>query len=131
MDEDFNTLVMECNNCHLRFRASELKMDPMKNVLVCTNCLAFPGSKVIIIKDENSDRKKKVQIVPERKMQQVVQKQPVKNTMVAPPPASGRPGVPPGYSAFACNICKYEFTRKDSWQGTCPYCSKNTVRKLK
>ncbi|MBI2662132.1 hypothetical protein HYX11_01595 [Candidatus Woesearchaeota archaeon] len=131
MDEDFNALVMECNNCHLKFRANELKMDKMKNMLVCSNCLAFPGSKVIIIKDEAAPRAKKVQIVPERKVQQAVQKQPVKNEMAAPPSASGRLGVPPGYQAFACTVCRYEFTRKAGWRGSCPYCSKNTVRSLK
>src|SRR3989338_3850647 len=72
MDEDFNRLVMQCNNCNLKFSASELKIDPKRNALVCSNCLAFPGSKVMIIKDNSASVKKKAESKPQFAPQQTI-----------------------------------------------------------
>ncbi len=130
MDEDFNSLVMECNNCHLKFRATELKIDPLKNALVCSNCLAFPGSKVMIIKDDSIRKKRpevKTEIIPERKP--ITQAKPLLQNKTEQ--KKDMDEIPEGYKAFKCSHCNYKFTRKNNWQGNCPYCAKNTAKPLK
>ena len=59
MDEDFNQLVMECNNCHLQFYAAELKTNAATNTLMCRNCLQAPGSRINVLKDRPLAQKKK------------------------------------------------------------------------
>jgi Zn finger protein HypA/HybF involved in hydrogenase expression len=139
MDEDFNHLVMQCNNCNLKFNANELKIDPTKNALVCSNCLAFPGSKVMIIKDSPASPKKKTEsrissvvtpsqsLRPQQKMN-LTSKTSVKNTVDQHKDIEN---IPAGYKKFKCQHCNYAFFRKEAWQGTCPYCSRNTVKSAK
>lgn len=65
MEESFDKIVMECNNCHLTFHAHELKVDPINDFLVCVNCFSNPGSKIMAL-DRRSYLKKKMTNVPER-----------------------------------------------------------------
>jgi len=138
MDEDFNRLVMQCNNCNLKFSASELKIDPKRNALVCSNCLAFPGSKVMIIKDNSASIKKKAESKPQFTPQQTIKLS--QKTTFAPKSNSIKntaeqhkeiEHIPAGYKKFKCTHCNYAFFRKEAWQGNCPYCSRNTAKSVK
>lgn len=52
MGNEFNKLEMECSKCHLKFFASQLKLDPKTDLMVCTNCSKTLGlGKTMIIKD--------------------------------------------------------------------------------
>ncbi len=113
MDEDFNHLVMECNNCGLQFYASQLRTNPMTNSLMCVNCLQAPGSKLNVIKDR--PLAKKPHTIPIIKQALPTQKK--------------GPQAPEGYAFFECTHCSYVFKRKDDFNGICPYCSKQTVRR--
>ncbi len=138
MDEDFNRLVMQCNNCNLKFNANELKIDPKRNALVCSNCLAFPGSKVMIIKDNNASTSKrkpepKPQFAPKptiplTQKSTLASKPAVKNTTDHHKEIEN---IPAGSKKFKCTHCNYTFFRKEAWQGNCPYCSRNTVKSAK
>ncbi len=138
MDEDFNRLVMQCNNCNLEFNASELKIDPKKNALVCSNCLAFPGSKVMIIKDNPATPKRRPESKPQFTSQPTVKL--AQKTTLAPKSSSVKntseqhkeiENIPSGYKKFKCTHCHYAFFRKEAWQGNCPYCSRNTAKSVK
>ena len=111
MDEDFNHLVMECNNCHLQFYASELRTDAASDSLMCVNCLTSPGSKLQVIKDRA--------LKPKKVSAPVLQ---------VPQAAAVRQQVDDGYTAYECTACSYAFRRKTGFTGLCPYCNKKTVR---
>ena len=116
MDEDYNELEMQCNNCQLKFYATDLQMHPERNELVCSNCITL-GGRVVVLKDKPLERRKK----------------PLEPETIIPsgPPSSIFPGLPAGYAAFKCDACRYVFNRKTNFGGVCPYCSKKTVRMLK
>ena len=138
MDEDFNRLVIQCNNCNLKFNANELKIDPAKNALVCSNCLAFPGSKVMIIKDNAVAPKRKPEPKPQFTPQPTQKFAQKTTTLNSKPLVKNTTGgskeienIPTGYKKFKCTHCNYAFFRKETWQGTCPYCSRSTVKSAK
>src|SRR3989338_8016206 len=54
MEESFDKMVMECNNCHLTFHVYELKIDPVNDYLICINCFSYPGSKIRAIERKPS-----------------------------------------------------------------------------
>ena len=112
MDQNFEDVVMECNNCHLEFYASTLRTDETSNLLMCVNCLSLPGSKINILHDRP------------------VQKNRVK-VKEAPLPFKSEPAqkatVPSDYSSYRCGSCQYEFRRKNGFAGNCPYCSKKGI----
>ena len=117
MDEDYNELEMQCNNCLLKFYATDLQMHPERNELVCSNCITM-GGRVTILKDKPLE--------PRRKPFD-------QETIIPLPsrPSSPFPGLPEGYAAFKCDACRYVFNRRTNFGGVCPYCSKKTVRMLK
>ena len=117
MDEDFDQLEMECNNCHLKFYAGDLQVHPEKNELICSNCISFGGGKVTVLKDKP---------LPKRKIPP-----PEASLPSAAPVSRSYPGLPPGYAPFKCDACRYVFSRKTDFNGVCPYCSKKSVRMLK
>ncbi len=118
MDESFSDLIMDCNNCHLRFYATELKLDSMSNMLMCVNCLSFPQSRIKILKDKPLERKA-APVLERSSMPKIVPRKEDRMTEV-----------PRGYTQFKCNTCQYNFQRKTGWQGNCPYCAKNTLKVL-
>ncbi len=111
MDQKFEDVVMECNNCHLEFYASTLQTDIQTNLLMCVNCLSLPGSKINILKDR-----------PVQKNRVKVKEAPVslkKEQSVST--------VASDFSPYRCGSCRYEFQRKKGFSGLCPYCSKKSV----
>ena len=138
MDEDFNELMMDCTNCHLKFVATELKLDQTGDSLVCSNCFVMPGSKLEIL---NQPKKRAVSKVfesrfPERPEPRLT---PKPSQPLAPQPTrtlrlgdAAHLSVPVGHKGYKCEHCRYEFSRKLSWKGNCPYCSKvGTLKTLK
>ncbi len=110
MDQKFEDVVMECNNCHLEFYASTLQTDIQTNLLMCVNCLSLPGSKINILKDRP------------------VQKNRVKvKESVSPKIEKTKVVVASEFSPYRCGSCRYEFQRKKGFSGLCPYCSKKSV----
>lgn len=107
MDQDFDDLVMECNNCHLGFSAATLHTDSQTNLLMCVNCLSLPGSKINVLKDRPV-KKNKVEVKE------------------APIPTK-REEASSDFSLYRCASCRYEFRRKGGFSGSCPYCAKNSV----
>ncbi len=120
MDEDFEQLVMECQNCHLKFYAKELRVDPQSNVLKCTNCLSFPEGKVHIIREKPLPQKKARIERPKPAISQVLPKK-----------KDEFPNLPPGYTAYRCIGCHYTFKRKGEFKSNCPYCSRREFEVLK
>ncbi len=118
MDESFSDLIMDCNNCRLRFYATELKLDPASNTLVCVNCFTFPQSKIKILKDKPIERKA-VPAFDKPVMPKIVPRKEDRLTEI-----------PKGYTSYKCNTCQYTFQRKSAWQGNCPYCAKNNIKVL-
>ncbi|MEK6900829.1 MAG: hypothetical protein AABX37_00635 [Nanoarchaeota archaeon] len=118
MDEDFDQLEMECNNCHLRFFAPDLKLHPLRHELMCRNCLQFDGSKVNILRDRPLLKR------PKNDEPLVIQ---------APQEsAQSSFGLSSGYQVYLCESCQYVFKRHiDKFNGVCPYCSKKNVRMMK
>ncbi|MBM3199665.1 hypothetical protein FJZ53_01920 [Candidatus Woesearchaeota archaeon] len=65
--KEFNKVVMECSKCKLKFYASQLKLDPQTNMMVCTNCYNFTAKnpkksgniKMTVIKDRHPVRHSK------------------------------------------------------------------------
>ncbi|HLC81487.1 MAG TPA: hypothetical protein VJH68_02415 [Candidatus Nanoarchaeia archaeon] len=121
MDQQFKGLVMECNNCRLQFYASQLQVDPESDLMMCVNCLKIPGSSINILKDRPL---KGIQPEPEEtplpRLQVVSKKRPLRAIQV-----------PPGHSLFHCEKCRYEFSRRSSFSGSCPYCSEGRLRLLR
>lgn len=112
MDQNFEDVVMECNNCHLEFYASTLRTDEVSNLLMCVNCLSLPGSKLNILKDRPVQRNRvkfKEALLPVKSEQ------------------TQKDGVQPDYNSYRCGSCRYEFRRKNGFIGPCPYCSKKGV----
>src|SRR3989344_8853755 len=101
MDPQFKELVMGCNNCHLQFYASQLSVDPESNLMMCVNCLNIPGSLINILKDRplKSNQQQSAEL-PLPRLQVVYKKDPI-----------CKMEVPPGYSLFHCEKCRYEFRR--------------------
>ena len=120
MDPQFKELVMECNNCHLQFYASQLSVDSVSNLMMCVNCLNIPVSSINILKDRPLKSSEQPVELPLPRLQVVSKKAPLRKMEV-----------PPGYSLFHCEKCRYEFRRKSNFFGTCPYCSKGTLRLLR
>ncbi len=123
MDEDFSQLAMECSNCHLSFYATELRVDLATDLLKCTNCRAFPGGKVQLIRKEPPLQKKSTNaylMVGEQK-----------TTTVASASKDKFPNLAPGYTMFECSYCRYTFKRKSGYAANCPYCSKNSYKVLR
>src|SRR3989339_1965975 len=110
MDEDFNQLVMECNNCHLQFYAAELKTNAATNTLMCRNCLQAPGSRINVLKDRPLAQKKKEPTIIRQAIPVVKKESPVEE----------------GYAIFECNSCSYVFKRIREFNGSCPYCNKKS-----
>lgn len=114
MDEDFESLALECNNCHLQFFASELRTDPMTNSLMCVNCLGQPNSKINVIKDRPLQQKKPAFVE-------------LKNIKQAMPGYKGQPDVD-GLITYRCDNCRYTLKRKSNYNGNCPYCNHSTLK---
>ncbi len=110
MDEKFEDLVMECNNCHLQFYAANLWPHPETNLLTCINCFRLPGSKIQVIKD----RPLKKAVVRQDPIAVAI-KESAKESLVA----------------FECTHCRYQFNRRKGWVGNCPYCNQNSVKMQK
>jgi late competence protein required for DNA uptake (superfamily II DNA/RNA helicase) len=51
MDQEYDQVEMECNHCHLKFFASQMKLDLKDDLLYCPFCINSKRSKVTIIKD--------------------------------------------------------------------------------
>ena len=119
MDENFSDLIMDCNNCHLKFYATELKLEPQSNMLMCVNCLSFPNSRMKVLKDKPLAERKVSVPAPTStaSLQKIVPRQEDRMTEVAS-----------GYTAYKCNVCSYSFQRKTGWQGNCPYCAKGNIK---
>ncbi len=112
MDQNFEDVVMECNNCHLEFYASTLRTDEVSNLLMCVNCLSLPGSKINILKDRPVQKNRvKVKEAP----------LPLKSEQTQ------NARVPSDYNSYRCGSCQYEFRRKNGFAGPCPYCSKKGI----
>ncbi len=136
MDENFNSLKMECTNCHLNFVATELKLDQSGDSLVCSNCFTMPGSRLEILSQPKKKAAPRVLNSPFPDRQPgsgIIPKPAIPSTQ---PPRTLRFGeagtlkVPSGHKAYKCNHCRYEFTRKADWKGNCPYCSKVGMLKM-
>ena len=106
MDQQFKEIVMECNNCHLEFYASQLRVDSQSNLMMCVNCLQIPGSTINILKDRPLKTKPEPAEKPLPRLQVISKKQPVRKV-----------NVPAGHSLFHCEKCRYEFSRKSSFSG--------------
>src|SRR3989344_6088075 len=117
MDQDFEDVVMECNNCHLEFYASALQTDVQTNLLMCVNCLSLPGSKINILKDRPLKKKELQTKGPSLPRMSA----PIKTEQTA------KAAIPAGFSHFRCTSCRYEFSRKNGFSGPCPYCSKKSI----
>ena len=114
MDQEFNDVVMECNNCHLEFSAAALQADPTTNLMICVNCLRQPGSKINILKDRPV--KPQRTIVTETAMPAMMaKKQAPKVSLQA------------GFAHYRCTSCRYEFQRKAGFSNPCPYCAKKSI----
>ncbi|MBI2668597.1 hypothetical protein HYX14_02015 [Candidatus Woesearchaeota archaeon] len=120
MDEEFDQVVIECQSCHLKFYATELKVDSQTNVLKCINCHSFPGAKINILRER-----------PLPKKQTPVYEEPQPVSQVLPPKRDPFPDLPLGFTAYQCVHCRYLFKRKSNFNGTCPYCSKGNLKVLK
>ena len=59
MDQNFEDVIIECNNCHLKFYVATLRPEPQSNLLMCVNCLSLPGSKINILKDRPLKKSKR------------------------------------------------------------------------
>lgn len=120
MDEDFDSLVMECTACHLKFYAPDLKVSPSTNELVCLNCLSFPGSKVTILKDKLAEKKKA---------------SPAKSPPLPPkiePSKEASIVLPVGHALYLCGDCQYSFIRNEArYNKVCPYCGRQKVKTIK
>lgn len=121
MDQDFNNLVMKCNNCHLEFYAATLRPEPTSNLMMCVNCLSIPGSKINILKDRPVQKNR----IPVREPSLPKMSKP------APKEQASKAQIPAGHSLYHCSSCRYEFSRKTGFASSCPYCSKKTVSMLR
>ena len=134
MDADFEQLVLECNNCRLKFYANELRVEPMSGLLTCKNCMAFPGSKMTIINEKPLLKKVPPQQF-ELQLQKAVEKEsfPVHKRKESLAPAGMQSTiVPSGYTAYVCDSCRYNFQRRnDTFSGYCPYCGKKNCKVLR
>lgn len=120
MDESFSDLIMDCNNCRLKFYATELKLEPGTNTLMCVNCLSFPNSRIKILKDKPVERKVSMPaLASASSLPKIVPRKEDRMTEVAA-----------GYTSYKCNTCSYSFQRKSNWQGNCPYCAKSSIKVL-
>lgn len=124
MDADFKRLELECTNCHLKFYAHQLKVDPESNLLVCANCYRYPRSQITVLKDVPLKKKEKIPAFP--------------SAPPKPEPPKALPKkeaelnieLPPGYVLFKCQRCDYLFRRKAGWKDNCPYCNKEGTLKV-
>jgi len=115
MDQDFDEVVMKCNNCQLEFYAAELHTHPESNLLMCVNCLSLPGSRINILKDRPL-KKKEVKEPSILGMTVSNKKEQVSKVAITP-----------GYTHYHCTNCRYEFQRKNGFSGPCPYCCKKGI----
>jgi predicted Zn finger-like uncharacterized protein len=46
MDQKFEEIETACPNCKMKFKISNMKLDPDSNRMICVNCFNFPGAKV-------------------------------------------------------------------------------------
>lgn len=114
MDEEFENVVMECNNCHLEFSAAELQTDPTTNLMMCVNCLRAPGSKINILKDRPVKKKEVIRAAIPKMDVPAMKEQPIAQ-------------IAPGFAHYRCTSCRYEFQRKTGYSNPCPYCSKKSI----
>lgn len=119
MDAQFKELVMECTNCRLQFYASQLKVAEDTNLLMCVNCLNQPGSTVKILKDRPLKQSQPEPETPLPRLQVITKKRPTRQVAVSA-----------GHSLFRCENCRYEFTRRSSFSGYCPYCNQSNRLRL-
>ena len=116
MDQKFEDVVIECNNCHLEFYATTLRTDPASNMLMCVNCLSLPGSKINVLRDRPLKKKIVLKEAPIPKVGSLPKKE-----------QASKIELPTGYSHYRCGSCRYEFSRKNGFSNPCPYCSKKSV----
>ena len=115
MDQNFEDVVMECNNCHLEFSAAELQTDVTTNLLMCVNCLRAPGSRINILKDRPV-KKQEIRETAIPKMNLPLKKEQTQKV-----------AIPAGFAHYRCTSCRYEFQRKTGFSNPCPYCSKKSI----
>jgi DNA-directed RNA polymerase subunit RPC12/RpoP len=138
-EESFNSLILACTNCGLKFHAPDLKLSPITNEMVCRNCYNFPGSKLNILKDKTPETKKNLytnqhqaqdittkdgyltlpsSVVQRKDSSDLQEKNMVKNA--------------PGQTTYLCEDCRYTFARNTGkFNGSCPYCSRRRIKVLK
>ncbi|MCX6711788.1 MAG: hypothetical protein NT139_01985 [Candidatus Woesearchaeota archaeon] len=51
MDQEYNEVEMECNHCHLKYFASQMRLDSKDDLMYCIHCINSKRGKVTIIKD--------------------------------------------------------------------------------
>ncbi len=51
MDQEYNDVEMECNHCHLKFFASQMRLDPKDDLMYCHMCIDSKRSKVTVFRD--------------------------------------------------------------------------------